>query len=91
MNVNKIILDHFKDKIDEKVLKLIIDELIMRQYLHDCMFFKRWECYRENIYKLIETKLNSMKQNNEKKLVLTRCFYSVCNDKDILEKICDNI
>lgn len=32
-----------------------------------------------------------MKQKNEKKLVLTRCFYSVCNDKDILEKIADNI
>ena len=74
-----------------QILKPIIDDLIMRQYLHDCMFFKRWECYRGNIYNLIETKLNSIKQQNEKKLVLTRCFYSVCNDKDILEKICDNI
>ena len=91
MNVNKIIIEHFKDKIDEKVLKLIIDDLITRKYLHDCMFFKRWQCYRLNIYKLIEIKLNNMKQKNEKKLVLTRCFYSVCNDKDILEKISDNI
>lgn len=32
-----------------------------------------------------------MKQKNEKKLVVARCFYSVCNDKDILEKISDNI
>tara|TARA_B100000131_G_C17869977_1_gene513789 strand:- start:21 stop:296 length:276 start_codon:yes stop_codon:yes gene_type:complete len=91
MDVKKIIIEHFKDKVDEKVLKPIIDDLIMRQYLHDCMFFKRWECYRENIYKLIEIKLNSMKQKNNKKLVFSRCFYLICNDKDILEKICDNI
>lgn len=91
MDINKIILDHFKDRVDEKVLKPIIDDLITRQYLHDCMFFKMWHNYRENIYKLIENKLNTMKHNNEKKLVLTRCFYTLCNDKDILEKIVDNI
>ena len=91
MDVNKIILDHFKDKVDEKVLKPVIDDLITRQYLHDCMFFKRWNCYREHIYKLIENNLDYTKHNNEKKLVLTRCFYTLCNDKDILEKIIDNI
>jgi hypothetical protein len=91
MDVNKIIIEHFKDTVDEKVLKPIIDDLIMIQYLHDCMFFKRWECYRENIYKLIENKLNTMKHNNEKKLAFSRSFYSLCNDKDILEKISDNI
>ena len=67
MDINKIIIEKFKDKVDEKVLKPIIDDLIRGQYLHDCVFFRRWDYYRENIYKLIEIKLNYMKQKNEKK------------------------
>ena len=51
MDINKIIIEQFKDKVDEKVLKPIIDDLIRGQYLHDCAFFRRWDYYRENIYK----------------------------------------
>jgi len=91
MDIKKEIFQHFKDKADEKVLEPIIDELIREQYLHNCMFLKSWGIYRENIYKIIEINLNYTKQKNEKKLAFTRCFYSVCNDKDILEKISHNI
>ena len=87
MDIKKEIFQYFKDKVDEKVLELIIEDIIVRQHLHDCMFFKMWHNYRENIYNIIENKLNYMKQKNEKKLVVARCFYSICNDKDILEKI----
>ena len=86
MDIKKEIFEHFKDKIDEKVLESIIDDLIREQLLHNCMYFSKWS-YKENIYRNIEIKLNNMKQNNEKKLAFTRCFYSLCDDKDILEKI----
>lgn len=91
MDIKKEIVQCFKDKADDKVLEPIIEDIIVRQYLHDCMFFRMWHNYKENIYNIIDKKLNTMKQKNETKLVLTRCFYLLCNDKDILEKIADNI
>ena len=86
MDIKKEIFQHFKGKIDEKVLEPIIDDLIREQLCNNCMYFSKWS-YKENIYRNIEIKLNNMKQNNEKKLAFTRCFYSLCDDKDILEKI----
>ena len=86
MDIKKEIFEHFKDKVDEEVLDSIVDDLIREQLLHDCMYFTKWS-YKENIFRNIEIKVKYMKQKNEKKLVVARCFYSICNDKYILEKI----
>ena len=44
-----------------------------------------------HIYRIIEMNINYQKQKNEKKLIAARCFYSLCDDKDILNDIMENL
>ena len=85
------IIDDFTDKAKPEFLTRIIDGLIADKLLHDCQFLINInnKVYRTQLYRFIDGQINYQKQKNEKKLIFTRCFYSLCSDKDILEKIMD--
>ena len=83
------IIDDFSDKAEPEFLTLIIDGLIAEKLIHDCHFLIdiNNKMYRTQLYLYIEGRINYQKQKNEKKLIFARCFYSLCSDTDILDKI----
>ena len=83
------IIDDFSDKAEPEFLTQIIDGLIVDKLIHDCQFLMNInnKVYRTQLYCYIEGRINYQKQKNEKKLIFARCFYSLCDDKDILDKI----
>ena len=83
------IIDDFSDKAEPEFLTLIIDGFIVDKLIHDCHFLIdiNNKVYRTQLYHYIEGRINYQKQKNEKKLIFARCFYSLCSDTDILDKI----
>ena len=86
------IIDDFSDKAEPEFLTLIIEDLIADKLINDCHFLIdiNNKVYRTQLYHYIEGRINYQKQKNEKKLILARCFYSLCPDTDILDKIMGN-
>ena len=84
----KIILD-FRDEAPSEFILPIIDNLITENILKDCMFHLTINnpTWMDNLYRIIRIKINYQKQKNEKKLIVSRCFYNLCSDKDILDMI----
>jgi len=83
------IIDAFSDKAEPEFLTLIIDDLIVDKLIHDCHFIIdiNNQMYRTQLYHYIDGRINYQKQKNEKKLIFAWCFYSLCSDTDILDKI----
>jgi hypothetical protein len=89
---SSVIIDAFSEKAEPEFLTLIIDDLIVDKLIHDCHFIIdiNNQMYRTQLYHYIECRINYQKQKNEKKLFFARCFYSLCSDTDILDKIIGN-
>ena len=86
------LMENLKDKCNEDILKIMIEDLKNEGVLIDSQFVKNWsECMYDNLYRILLIRINYQKQKNEKKLTVARCFYSLCNDKDILEDIMKNL
>lgn len=90
-DIEKNILKDFKSECNEDLLKRMIENFKRESVLRDCMIFADWNrCfYRDNLYRTISININYFKQLSEKNLVLARCFYSLSNDKDVLDMIHD--
>ena len=88
-DIEKGILKDFNKQCNEKLLKKMIENFKRENILMNCMIFADWNrCfYRDNLYRTIIININNLKQIYEKKLVLARCFYSLCYNKDILDMI----
>ena len=92
-DIEKNILKDFRMKCNEDLLKRMIENFKRGSLLTNCMIFADWNrCfYRDNLYRTISININNLKVVCEKRLVLARCFYSFCNDKDVLDKIYTNL
>ena len=88
-DIEKNILKDFIRECNEGLLKRMIEQFKRESVLTNCMIFADWNrCfYRDNLYRTIRININYFKQLSEKNLVLARCFYSLSNDKDILDMI----
>tara|TARA_B100001123_G_C15256747_1_gene1004985 strand:+ start:428 stop:718 length:291 start_codon:yes stop_codon:yes gene_type:complete len=86
------LMENLKDKCNEDILKIMIEDLKNEGVLIDSQFVANWsECMYDNLYRILLIRINYQKQKNEKKLTVARCFYSLCDDKDILEDIMKNL
>jgi len=87
--IKQKIVDDFSDKAPPEFILPIIDKLIVEGCIRDCMFYLTIDnpVWMSHIYRIIEMNINYHKQKNETKLIVTRCFYSLCDDKDILDRI----
>ena len=92
-DIEKNILKDYKTECNEDLLKRMIENFKRESLLSNCMIFSDWNrCfYRDNLYRTISININNLKVVCEKKLVLARCFYSLSNDKDVLDMIHDKI
>jgi len=83
------ILKDFNHACNEELLKRMIEMFKRENMLMNCMIFADWNrCfYRDNLYRTISININYLKGVSEKNLVLARCFYSLCDDKDVLDMI----
>ena len=88
-DIERNILKDFRTECNEDLLKKMIDNFKRENLLKDCMIFADWNrCfYRDNLYRTISININYLKGVSEKNLVLARCFYSLCDDKDVLDMI----
>ena len=86
------LMDNLKDKCNEDTLKIMIESLKNEGVLIESVLVSNWsESIYDNLYRILLIRMNYQKQKNEKKLTLARCFYSLCDDKDILEDIMKNL
>ena len=92
-DIDKEVIEYFIEECNEDLLKRMIEKFKRENVLTNCtLFAMKNQCfYRDNLYRTIRININNLKQVSEKKLVLVRCFYSLCDDKDILEKIYKNL
>ena len=92
-NIKLKIIDDFSDKAPADYIEPIVDKLITEGCINDCMFYLTIDnpVWMSHIYRIIEMNINYQKQKNEKKLISARCFYSLCDDKDILNDIMENL
>ena len=90
-DIEKNILKEFSLECNEDLLKEMIDNFKKESILRNCAIFADWyrSSYKDNLSKTININIKYLKQKNEKNLVFARCFYSLCKDKDILDKIYD--
>jgi len=90
-DIEKNILKDFKMECNEELLKRMIENFKRESVLRDCMIFADWNrCfYRDNIYRTISINIDNLKVVCEKNLALSRCFYSLSDDKDVLDMIYD--
>ena len=92
MDINDEIYEKFKDKAPQKTLEIITKAVFFEEKLNNCSFYRdiKSQDYKDKLFKIIDNHLNFIKRNSEKKLLVARCFYTQCNDKDILDKIYSN-
>ena len=90
-DIDKKVIGDFIKECNEDLLKKMIENFKKESVLTNCtLFAERNKCfYRDNLYRTISININYLKQRNEKNLVISRCFYSLCDDKDVLDMIHD--
>jgi len=90
-DIDKNILKDFKRECNEDLLKRMIENFKKENILTNCtLFAERNKCfYRDNLYRTISINIDNLKVVCEKNLVISRCFYSLSDDKDVLDMIYD--
>ena len=90
-DIDRGVIGDFIKECNEDLLKRMIENFKRESLLTNCTLFADWNrCfYRDNLYRTISININNLKVVCEKKLVLARYFYSLCDDKDVLDMIHD--
>lgn len=86
--IEEKIIEDFIEDCNEDLLRKMIKDFKKEKLIKDCLMSK-WNLsfYKEDLMKVIKLNIYYMKKENEKKLALTRGFYSLYDDKDILDMI----
>lgn len=92
-DIEKQIIKDFNSECNDNLLKEMIENFKRESLLNNCMIFADWNrCfYRDNLYRIIRININYFKEIYMTKLILARCFYSLCGDKDILDMIHESL
>lgn len=90
-DIDRGVIEDFNYECNEDLLKRMIENFKMESLLTNCMIFADWSrCfYRDNLYRTISINIDNLKVVCEKNLVISRCFYSLSDDKDVLDMIYD--
>ena len=90
--IDRELIQKFKDICHESHMKKIISELRKENILHKEYSHSGWMVFHgKTILDIIKNKLIVQEYKNKQKLKLTYCFNQLFNDTDICKMICDRI
>tara|TARA_Y100001958_G_C21239005_1_gene566195 strand:+ start:1851 stop:2165 length:315 start_codon:yes stop_codon:yes gene_type:complete len=90
--IDKELIQKFRDRCYESHMKKIISDLRGENILHKEYSFAGWLTFHgKTICDIIEKTINHQNHKNEKKLKFTYCFNQLFNDTDVCKMICDRI
>ncbi len=90
--VDKELIQKFREKCNESYLKIIISDLRKEEVLLDEYSVSGWMVFHgKTIHEIITKTINYKKQKNEKKIKFVYCFHKLCNDSDVCQLICDKL
>ena len=86
--IEEKIIEELSGDCNKDLLRKMIKDFKKEKLIKDCLMSK-WNLsfYKEDLMKVIKLNIYHTKKENEKKLALTRGFYSLSYDKDILDMI----
>ena len=90
--IDKELIQKFKDHCHESYMKKIISDLRKENILHKEYSHSGWMVfYGKPICDIVKNKLIVQKNKNNQKLKFTYCFNQLFNDSNICKMICDKI
>tara|TARA_B100000900_G_scaffold14771_2_gene11817 strand:- start:4340 stop:4654 length:315 start_codon:yes stop_codon:yes gene_type:complete len=90
--IDKELIETFKDRCYESYMKKIISDLRREEVLRKEYSVSGWMVFDSKIiYDIIKSQLNNELNKSEKKLKLTYCYNILFSDKDVCKMICDKI
>ena len=91
-DIDKELIQRFKNRCYESHMKKIISELRRENILHKEYSVSGWLTFHgKTVCDIIENKIIVQKDKNNKKLKFTYCFNKLFNDTDVCKMICDRI
>ena len=90
--IDRELIQKFKDRCYESYMKKIISELRKENILMDEYSHSGWMVFHgKTIHDIIKNKIIVQKDKNNIKLKFTYCFYQSYKDSDVCKMICDRI
>jgi len=90
--IDKELINNFKDKCYESYLKQIICDLRKENVLRNEYSVSGWYTFsKQNILEIITITMNYKKQQTERQLKFAYCYYKLYHNTDICRLICDTI
>lgn len=91
-NIDKQLIESFRNKCYESYMKKIISDLRKEEVLQKEYSQSGWMVFHgKTIHEIIEKTINYKKQKNEKKIKFLYCFNKLFDDIDVCQMICDRI
>lgn len=90
--IDRELIENFKDRCYESYMKKIISDLRREEVLRKEYSVSGWMVfYSKIIYDIIKSQLDNELNISEKKLKYTYCYNKLFSDKDVCKMICDKI
>ena len=90
--IDKELIQSFKDRCYESYMKKIISDLRKEEVLQKEYSFSGWMVFHgKTIHEIIEKTINYQKQKSEKRIKFLYCFNKLFDDTDVCKMICDSI
>lgn len=90
--IDRELIQKFKDRCHESYMKIIINELRKENILHKEYSVSGWNVFHgKTIHDIIKNKMIVQEYKNNKKLKFTYCYNQLLSDTDVCKMICDKI
>ena len=90
--IDRELIQKFKDRCYESYIKKIISELRKENILHKGYSHSGWMVFHsKTIYDNIKNQLNDELNRNNKRIKFLYCYNLLFNDTDVCKMICDKI